>query len=718
LDSLWSKEDWDKIKSALPETVHLQGKVVLTTREKDVAQYCCSNGQGDLIQLQPLTHKNAQLLNFQLMFNRTSAMLSWWNVLAIQFLDVVFGAVTKVILPGFKYIEIGLSSNSTFVKVVLVIILLMLFPLVTCLLLIICGLAYFMTQKLSTNKSLNYTGLICWIFFLHLNLHSPPVPLELKFLCGAMVDESVNISKVLDLLNALNYGSVDGRNEHQRDGRLLKVIEFCYEIMSSSLKKCTQDLSVLPECYVVNRKKITRKWVALDLISPAPGLSRGEVAESYFDKFVVKGFIEPESANTWGKIKYCRINSVLKEFLAKKLRDDDKRSYRDVNSFQLYDTKPSDALKCFRELSSKNPESLIILDLEGCKGLKKKDLNSVCRFVNLKLLSLRNTDVSEIPQKIRKLHSLETLDIRQTGIEKVPEGILDLHRLKHIFAGCINKPESGTGGLNLSTSPIEVIAGMEKMSSLQTLAYVNATKASKLLLSVRELSQLKKLGLVIRETKINSKPLCISLMMLSNSLLSLSIFDEREENSLEFLEYLCFPPVKLESLTLRGNLGRLPQWIGDHKRLTKLTIADTQLRSDAIRLIGKIPTLLCLKLYSNSYAEQDLTLAKKEFPVLRGLIIHCDTINKISFEKGTTPRLEVFRWVISKSLPKDIDGIDNLRKLKEVSLIGDLIGDPLLIIECAVKRHSNYRKNTLVFEKICVEKEKKKELSLTHQILK
>jgi disease resistance protein RPM1 len=532
------------------------------------------------------------------------------------------------------------------------------------------------------------------------------VPLALKCVCGVLAGADGDVRMVNQL--AIDVVDIMMQDLPDEDEKVMQVVKLCYNYLPSSLKKCFLDLRILPEGYAIKRKRLMRRWIAKGFIRSSGGLSEEELAEGYFDELMSRCVLKPESVHSSGRIKSCTINNVFKDisdFGATSVMPENNQqaSNTDPDSLQLCDIQsPSNVLTNVRErLSSKNYTSLTILDLEGYKCLSNRELNNLPEFIQLKFLSLRNTDVSHLPKKIGKLKWLETLDIRQTKINEVPHGIVNLDQLKHFLAGHSHKTENETVGKDLNSWPkaVKVPEGMEGMRALQTLANVSATKASKLLHVVRNLKNLKKLGLVIEEKELNSKPLCISIMMLSGSLRSLSVHDERVESSLEFMTYLCFPPLLLKSLNLKGRLGRLPQWIADQKHLSKLTLSETQLSSDAIKLLGKVESLLCFKLYTNSLNEQVLTLSKGEFKHLRMLVVHCSAIQKIHFMERAAPELTVFKWVFSENQMGKLEGIENLPMLKDVSLIGHVSTIVSHDISYAVSTHP-FHKSGLVLEKI------------------
>jgi disease resistance protein RPM1 len=82
---------------------------------------------------------------------------------------------------------------------------------------------------------------------------------------------------------------------------------------------------------------------------------------------------------------------------------------------------------------------LTVLDLEGRKGLKKKHISNICRIRYLKYLSLRYTDVAQLPKQIEQLKHLETLEIRETRVQRLD---VVLPMLRNLLAGSVDNVRS------------------------------------------------------------------------------------------------------------------------------------------------------------------------------------------------------------------------------------------------------------------------------------
>ncbi|CAL5390482.1 unnamed protein product [Camellia sinensis] len=93
----------------------------------------------------------------------------------------------------------------------------------------------------------------------------------------------------------------------------------------------------------------------------------------------------------------------------------------------------TDSLSTLSILASSNDglRLLTVLDLRG--ALLETFPNEVLKLLQLRYLSLRGTKVKIIPKSIGKLQNLETLDLKQTYVTELPDDILKLQRLRHIL---------------------------------------------------------------------------------------------------------------------------------------------------------------------------------------------------------------------------------------------------------------------------------------------
>ncbi|KAJ1260597.1 hypothetical protein BS78_10G244700 [Paspalum vaginatum] len=207
-----------------------------------------------------------------------------------------------------------------------------------------------------------------------------------------------------------------------------RVLMWCYNELLSKYRSCLLYLSIFPQDYVIRTISLTRRWVAEGLITPSPTSaatasdevqSSTDEAEHYLEVLFMRGFLSPLEISAAGDIKSCTVHHQVREFIARVSRDvnyvDTSRLTGLAHHLSIHSTivlqKSHSAdganngiVSSLPSLASSPQRQLLkVLDLMGCKGLKKKHLKSICKILLLKYLSLRNTDVTELPKQIKEL---------------------------------------------------------------------------------------------------------------------------------------------------------------------------------------------------------------------------------------------------------------------------------------------------------------------------
>jgi hypothetical protein len=340
---------------------------------------------------------------------------------------------------------------------------------------------------------------------------------------------------------------------------------------------------------------------------------------------------------------------------------------------------------------------LKVLDLEGCHYFANKEyLRDICsKILMLKYLSLRNTDVNQLPREINNLHELEVLDIRQTEIRASATRHVLLLKLKRLLAGDITDPlpcSTDTGTAKHCCS-VDIPSFIEKMVDLEVMSNVKPRR-DRDLKDIGGLSQLRKLGVVINKER-HLQSLLGTISDLSICLLrSLSITLNIPTYSTD-LKDLKNPPNSLESLTIKGRTQKekLLKFLvpaPEDSNLAKVTLSGA-LDKDDLKVVAKLKNLGCVRLRHATYADSELTFGNDEFPKLKVLIVENSGITKISFAHEF-PVLEKIVWSFNQDfctrdkeyLP--LSGIDKLQGLKELVLIGDVIAPE---VDEAFKKYSN-----------------------------
>ncbi|EMS50898.1 Disease resistance protein RPM1 [Triticum urartu] len=407
-----------------------------------------------------------------------------------------------------------------------------------------------------------------------------------------------------------------------------RILDYCYNDLPADLKTCSLYLSIFPKGSKISKKRLTRRWISECFVSEKEGLSAEEVAETYFNQLVRRKIIRPVDHSSNGKVKSFKVHDMILEYIVSKSSEENfitvvgghwlmptpsnkvrRLSMQSSGSKHGNSTKGMN-LSQVRSLTafgsqnrrlpfhSFNNGIIQVLDLEGWKGLTDKHLNDICKMLVLKYLSLRRTEVSEIPSKIEKLQYLETLDIRETDVGVLPKAFGQLKQLRSMLGGNKNTRKA----LKL---PHE--KNKEPMKALRILSGIEIGEDSSAVASLHQLTGLRKLAIYklnIREGGQTFKQLRSSIEYLCSCGLQTLAINDESSNFINSLDTMTTPPRYIIGLELSGKMERPPQWIKELNNLYKLTLSVTVLRTDTFKLIQDLPKLFTLT-FTLSAAKDD-----------------------------------------------------------------------------------------------------------------
>ncbi|RCV11249.1 LOW QUALITY PROTEIN: hypothetical protein SETIT_2G171100v2 [Setaria italica] len=423
------------------------------------------------------------------------------------------------------------------------------------------------------------------------------------------------------------------------------IIRFSYDGLPSSYKSCLLYLRIFPPDCKIRRTSLVRRWAAERLITKRGGISAIDEADHCFQELIDRRLVLPGDINPQGKAKSCTVHVPVLSFIARITGDDDPAA---SNS----DLVPELA----HHLSIRNGIQLSRMKRKAtrCPGLKKQHLKNICnKIFQLKYLSLRNTDVNELPKEINKLQDLETFDIRQTKIHAFPAKAIILRKLVCLLAGRIGPQGKGAMG-----------SGEESFSTL-----LSETADVDALNNVGRLQKLKKLGIVINGKQDFLDCLLQVIGKLNEVICSFSICIKDGTEITEMKSSKLPTPRSLAKLNISGKISGLSTWISELEQLSKITLSHTFLEDIDIRILGNLFNLRFLRLGSESYTDKNLTF-RNGFSKLEVLVIESSHISDIHFEQKAAPKLEKIVWTSTVNCKIETLAIEKLPSLKEIELNG------------------------------------------------
>ncbi|PWZ44109.1 Disease resistance RPP13-like protein 4 [Zea mays] len=461
-----------------------------------------------------------------------------------------------------------------------------------------------------------------------------------------------------------------------------KMFKFSYNDLPKEYKSCLLYLAIFPLGHEIRRSTLVGRWVVEGLITKEDWPSSVREANRCFDVLISRCLVYPVDTSATGKVKSCMAGAPVHQIITKIARNqhilETRLSHHLARYFSIFNDlrlRGSETISTFfQDLSKSSQVSLLkVLDLEGCGCFGGRDEHYfvvVCRkMLLLKYLSLRRTNLQKLPSEINNLHELEVLDLRQTSVPASATKHVLLHKLKRLLGGSTS---SATSSSVLIPHKIEKMTNMEVLSNVRALASHDLT-------DIGRLCQLRKLGVVIGDKENHLKELLRSISDLQESLQSLSITlpttvcegTPAKELPDGIQSLLKYPPKLLESLSISGTtqIGRLLPLFSQHRggaKLAKVTLSNTCLNQDDLKLLADLPRLLSIKLQHVECTPSILTFSVEKFTTLKRLSVEGSNLTEITFEYGAIRELE--KIVLTSTNIGSIHRSWNHFKLDEVEL--------------------------------------------------
>ncbi|KAM4118582.1 hypothetical protein ACB094_02G214600 [Castanea mollissima] len=277
------------------------------------------------------------------------------------------------------------------------------------------------------------------------------IPLVARVLGGTM-SNNIEESEWLAIQNSEVWSSLNGENE------ILSTLKLSFNHLSPSLKSCFAYCAIFPKDYAMGKEELIQHWMAEGFLQPSQGNSfeMEDIGNKYFDILLANSLFQDITRDDFGDIISCKMHDLVHDLalsiskwetlhLGGNVRDGiDMSHIRHLSFIFNYWTTPTiplsrDGMGRLRTVFSIDTNLRDkLLDLKFVRGLtlswiSRKEFKSICELRHLRLLHVKGTDISAIPNSITKLYNLQTLVIKDCPyLRKLPKNLRNLTNLRHI----------------------------------------------------------------------------------------------------------------------------------------------------------------------------------------------------------------------------------------------------------------------------------------------
>ncbi|KAL5564775.1 hypothetical protein UlMin_027939 [Ulmus minor] len=496
-----------------------------------------------------------------------------------------------------------------------------------------------------------------------------------------------------------------------------------YQLLPPCLKRCFAFCSIFPKDYQFDqsdRKKIIWLWMAEGLVQREGGKEIEEVGEEYLEALIGRSFFQYSSQDESTVEEPELIMHDIVHDLAMCIAREFSFDLLDVptRARHLSYRKKSDVSTKMKELTSQTSSLRTLLAVPLSYAyvrpnpiLEKSLLNELFLKVGgcLKVLSLSEFSVTELPDSIGNMKSLRYLDLSATGVKEIPDSICTLYNLQTLLL---------SGNDDLAQLPIRIAALVNlrhlditgtSLKEMPSLKGMTLQTLSDFVLGENGGSRIKELGdfpllegslrisglenIVdvrdVLEANLKDKKFLSELILIWNDGDSNFIDSRKEREVLEALQ----PHTNLKKLRVQGYRGTIfPDWVGDVSFCNMVQVELYHCKNCCmLPPLGQLPSLRRLEIWGldsvvsigNEFCGCSSTTTQQPFRSLEELQIErmkswkewSFSSDRVEQEGGVFPCLEKFElrgcWRLIVGLPDC-----NLPSLKmiDISFCDEMVG--------------------------------------------
>ena len=442
----------------------------------------------------------------------------------------------------------------------------------------------------------------------------------------------------------------------KEDGLHVKrVLGLSYNELPFHLKPCFLYLGHFPEDFEISAEELIQMWMGEGFIPQirlgvdCEGTMEYE-GERYLRELMQRSMIQVGEISRLGSIKTCRIHDVMRDFCISKAEQE---NFLQITKKNIHSKEGSqEHIGKIRRLAitlesndnylNEYPYLRSLLYFmpskefyfKKSKLLRVLNLNSYQRenltkdigcFIHLRFLSLKNSNINQVPSFLGNLKCLQTLDLRLNYYKvRVPNVFKEMEQLRHLYL----------------PNQYKVSEKLElgNLCNLQTLLNVDP-ETIKMPTSF-QLDYLRILGIKIQ------------------------VYDEGPH----LIQMLVSSCPHLYQLVVYYRIMKLPETHQFSPNLAELELNFSNLDEDPMPTLEKLPNLKILRLLLYSFVGEDMVCSEGGFPLLQYLLLdNLYSLEEWRVQEGAMPslcHLIIDSCYNLKTIPDGLRFVTTLRELE------------------------------------------------------